>query len=146
MRCLSRFARKSRLSAGLSWSSSTSHAAVSRLPSVPMSYHSQHSDSRQALLFDADRDSRTDVSESSIDTIEMSGLEEIPVTPARRHSFGRTHYGSDSHDSDEDSDVEDSGDQALLGSHLRPRGRERIEEHPTDTFSQVKRIVLEVCS
>ncbi|EJF62723.1 hypothetical protein DICSQDRAFT_58022 [Dichomitus squalens LYAD-421 SS1] len=108
-----------------------------------MSITSHHSDSRQALLFDADRESRTDDTESSVDTFEMSGLEEIPVTPARRHPFGPTHYGSDGHDSEEDLDSEDHGDQALLGSHSRSRRRERIEEHPTDILSQVKRIVLE---
>lgn len=110
-----------------------------------MSVSSHLSESRQALLFDADMESRTDEAGSSVDTIEMSGLEEIPVTPARRSTLGPAHYGSDDHDSDEDSDVEDSGDQALLGSQSRSHGRARTTEHrPMDTLSQVKRIVLEV--
>ena len=100
-------------------------------------------DSRQALLFDADRDSlRDDDLESNSDTIEMSGLEDVPVTPARRSHYDPARYHSDSPDSDDDSDVEDG--EALLGSHSRTRGRERLEEHRTGTFGQVKRIVLEV--
>ncbi|KAM5542758.1 hypothetical protein V8D89_003719 [Ganoderma adspersum] len=102
-----------------------------------------HSESRQALLFDADKESRGDKFDFSSDSIEMSSLDEIPVTPARRDTYGPTHYGSDGNDSDEGSDVEDGGDQALLGSRSRSRGRERTEEHPMDTLSQVKRIVLE---
>ncbi|KAI0657206.1 hypothetical protein C8Q70DRAFT_920207 [Cubamyces menziesii] len=100
-------------------------------------------DSRQNLLFDADAHN-VDDSETSSDTIEMTGLEEIPVTPARRGSYGSAHYATGSHDSDEDSDIEDGGDQALLGSHSRTRGRERSQEgHPTHMFGQVKRIVIE---
>ena len=103
-------------------------------------------DSRQNLLFDADAHT-VDGSETSSDTIEMTGLEEIPVTPARRGSYGSAHYVTGSHDSDEDSDIEDGGDQALLGSHSRTRGRERSQEgHPTHMFGQVKRIVIEVSS
>lgn len=102
-------------------------------------------DSRQALIFDVDRDSHQgDDSESNSDTIEMSGLEEVPVTP-RRVGYGTSAYRSSSLDSDDDSDVEDAGDQALLGPRLRTRGRERSAEHAVGTFSQVKRIVLEVC-
>ena len=101
-------------------------------------------DSRQALIFDADRDSQHgDDSESSSDTFEMSGLEEVPVTP-RRIDYGTSPYRSNSMDLDDDSDIEDAGDQALLGPHSRTRGRERTVEHATDLFSQVKRIVLEV--
>ncbi|RDX52887.1 hypothetical protein OH76DRAFT_1470326 [Lentinus brumalis] len=100
-------------------------------------------DSRQALIFDVDRDSHQgDDSESNSDTIEMSGLEEVPVTP-RRVGYGTSAYRSSSLDSDDDSDVEDAGDQALLGPRLRTRGRERSAEHAVGTFSQVKRIVLE---
>ncbi|KAI1791516.1 hypothetical protein LXA43DRAFT_1010590 [Ganoderma leucocontextum] len=98
-----------------------------------------HLDSRQPLLFGADKESRADL---STDSIEMSSLDEIPVTP-RRDAYGPTPYGSDDNDSDEDSDVEDRGDQALLGSRSRSRGRGRTEELPPDTLSQVKRIVLE---
>lgn len=100
--------------------------------------------SRQALLFDADRDSLRDDDSESSDTIEMSGLEEVPVTPARRSNYDATRYHSGSTDSDDDSDVEDG--EALLGPRSRTRGRERSEEHPTNTntFGQVKRIVLEV--
>ena len=105
-----------------------------------------HSESRQALLFDADKESRGDKYDLSSDSIEMSSLDEIPVTPARRDTYGPTRYGSDGNDSDEESDVEDGGDQALLGSRSRSRGRGRTEEHPMDTLSQVKRIVLEVRS
>ncbi|KAI0806786.1 hypothetical protein C8Q74DRAFT_1453140 [Fomes fomentarius] len=97
--------------------------------------------SRQALLFDADRDSLRDDGSESSDTIEMSGLEEVPVTPARRSNYDATRYHSGSTDSDDDSDVEDG--EALLGPRSRTRGRERSEEHPTNTFGQVKRIVLE---
>ena len=61
-------------------------------------------DSRQNLLFDADAHT-VDGSETSSDTIEMTGLEEIPVTPARRSSYGSAQYVSGSHDSDDDSDV-----------------------------------------
>ncbi|KAI0737970.1 hypothetical protein C8Q80DRAFT_1114145 [Daedaleopsis nitida] len=98
-------------------------------------------DSRQALLFDADRDSQ-DVSddESSSDTIEMSGLEEVPVTPARRSNYGGPNYQPNLQESDDESDVEDG--EALLGPRTRTRGRERSEDHP-GTFSHVKRIVLE---
>ncbi len=103
-----------------------------------------HPDSRQALLFDADKESRADQFEFSTDSIEMLSLDEIPVTPARRDTHGPTPYDLDDNDSDEDSDVEDRGDQALLGSRSRTRGRERTEEHPPDTVSQVRRIVLEV--
>ena len=100
-------------------------------------------EARQALLFDADRESQhDDDSESNSDTIEMSGLEEVPVTPARRSRYDGSNYHSDPPDSDDDSDVEDG--EALLGPRSRTRGRERSEERPANTFSQVKRIVLEV--
>ena len=103
---------------------------------------SRQADSRQALLFDSDHDSHhaddSFAPESSTDTIEMSGLDEIPVTPARRPVYGTASYPDDPQDSDTDSDVE----EALLGSQLRTRGRER-QERPS-TFTQVKRIVLEV--
>ncbi|KAI0713635.1 hypothetical protein C8Q76DRAFT_732037 [Earliella scabrosa] len=99
-------------------------------------------EARQALLFDADRESQhDDDSESNSDTIEMSGLEEVPVTPARRSRYDGSNYHSDPPDSDDDSDVEDG--EALLGPRSRTRGRERSEERPANTFSQVKRIVLE---
>lgn len=102
-------------------------------------------DSQQALLLDIERDSQYDDDpESSSDSIEMTGLEDVPVTP-RRPMHGASVYHPDDHHSDDDSDGEDAGDQALLGSHMRTRGRERsLERHP-NTFSQVKRIVLEVC-
>ena len=99
-------------------------------------------DSRQGLLFDADHDSLhgdRDDFESSVDTIEMSGLDEIPVTPARRSRYDPSQYQEGSPDSDSDSDVE----EALLGARTRTRGRERSVERPT-IVTQVKRIVLEV--
>ncbi|RPD59304.1 hypothetical protein L226DRAFT_536323 [Lentinus tigrinus ALCF2SS1-7] len=100
-------------------------------------------DSRQDLIFDADRDSHHgDDSESSTDTFEMSCLEEVPVTP-RRIDYDTSPYRSSSLDLDDDSDIEDVGDQALLGSSSRTRSRERSAEHATDIFTQVKRIVLE---
>ncbi|OSD02084.1 hypothetical protein PYCCODRAFT_1435762 [Trametes coccinea BRFM310] len=100
-------------------------------------------DSRDHLLFDADGHAG-DESETSSDTIEMTGLEEIPVTPARRGSYGAAQYVSGSHDSDDDSDIEDGGDQALLGSRSRTRGPERSQERSKDDiFGQVKRIVIE---
>ncbi|KAL7282933.1 hypothetical protein ACG7TL_002351 [Trametes sanguinea] len=100
-------------------------------------------DSRDHLLFDADGHVG-DESETSSDTIEMTGLEEIPVTPARRGSYGAAQYVSGSHDSDDDSDIEDGGDQALLGSRSRTRGPERSQERSKDDiFGQVKRIVIE---
>ncbi|KAI0355089.1 hypothetical protein OH77DRAFT_1425148 [Trametes cingulata] len=99
-------------------------------------------DSRHNLLFDADAHQGED-SETSSDTIEMTGLEEIPVTPARRNSYGSAQYVADSHDFEDDSDSEDSGEQALLRSGSRTRGRERLEEGATSMFSQVKRIVIE---
>ncbi|KAI0668399.1 hypothetical protein C8Q78DRAFT_979705 [Trametes maxima] len=105
-------------------------------------------DSRHHLLFDADTH-HVDDSETSSDTIEMTGLEEIPVTPARRSAYGSAQYARDPQDSgtdsdsnsDVDSDNEDAGEQALLGS--RSSGRERMTERTTSIFSQVKRIVVE---
>ena len=129
---------------GLSLIPPHSHENIPRLSGSLMSM--AHSESRQALLFDADKESRGDKFDLSSDSIEMSSLDEIPVTPARRDTYGPTRYGSDGNDSDEESDVEDGGDQALLGSRSRSRGRGRTEEHPMDTLSQVKRIVLEVRS
>ena len=94
-------------------------------------------DSRQELLFDADRHSHhDDDTESSVDTIEMAGLDEIPVTPARR-SYGT--YPDDSPDSETDSDIE----EALLGSRTHIRGHEQSGNRP-DTVTQVKWLVLEV--
>ncbi|CDO71876.1 hypothetical protein BN946_scf184940.g23 [Trametes cinnabarina] len=99
--------------------------------------------SRDHLLFDADTQAG-DESETSSDTIEMTGMEEIPVTPARRGSYGAAQYVAGSHDSDSDSDTEDGGDQALLGPRLRTRGPERSQERSKDDiFGQVKRIVIE---
>lgn len=110
--------------------------------SHPPRAHSLAMESRQHLIFDADRDSQHgDESETSSDTIEMSGFEEVPVTPARRNQYSPARYNADS---DDDSDVEDAGEQALLGSRTRTRGRERSEDRPTSTLGQVKRIVLEV--
>ncbi|KAI8999121.1 hypothetical protein BD414DRAFT_433700 [Trametes punicea] len=99
-------------------------------------------DSRENLLFDADAHN-VDDSDTSSDTIEMTGLEEVPVTPARRTSYGSAHQLGGSHDSDDDSDVEDEGDHALLGSRLRTRGPERARERSSELFVQVKRIVIE---
>ncbi|KAI0628786.1 hypothetical protein C8Q77DRAFT_339917 [Trametes polyzona] len=99
-------------------------------------------DSRQNLLFDTDAHG-VDESESSSDTIEMTGLEEVPVTPARRNSYGSSHYEAGPHDSDDDSDSDDGGDQALLGTRTRTRGRERSQENKLSVFTQVKRIVIE---
>lgn len=121
---------------------SHSHENIPPLSASLMSM--AHSDSRQPLLFDADKEGRADPFDDSQDSIEMSTLDEIPVTPAHQDAYGRPRYDSDDNDSDGDSDVEDHGDQALLGSRSRSRGRDRTEEHPTDTLSQVKRIVLEV--
>ncbi|KAI0823908.1 hypothetical protein BC628DRAFT_1323965 [Trametes gibbosa] len=99
-------------------------------------------DSRQTLLFDADAH-HVDESDTSSDTIEMTGMEEIPVTPARRNNYGTSHYGDGPHDSEDESDSDDAGDQALLGLHSRTRGRERSEDGKPTVFRQVKRIVIE---
>ncbi|KAI0373191.1 hypothetical protein BV20DRAFT_989735 [Pilatotrama ljubarskyi] len=99
-------------------------------------------DSRHHLLFDADAH-HVDDSETSSDTIEMTGLEEIPVTPSRRNSYGSAQYVANSHDFEDESDSEDNGEQALLGSSSRTRGRERLEEGTTSVFGQIKRIVVE---
>ncbi|OJT13033.1 Solute carrier family 41 member 2 [Trametes pubescens] len=99
-------------------------------------------DSRQHLLFDTDAHN-VDDSETSSDTIEMTGLEDIPVTPARTNTYGTAQYTNGPHDSDDDSDDDDEGEQALLGSRTRTRGRERSPEGKPSVFGQVKRIVIE---
>lgn len=99
-------------------------------------------EARHDLLFDADAH-HSDGSDTSSDTIEMAGLEEIPVTPARRNDYAPPPYDGP-RDSDDESDGDDAGEQALLGAHSRTRGRERPQDGKPTVFHQVKRIVIEV--
>lgn len=122
------------------------HSSCTRRSPAPRGLHTLRTmDSRQTLLFDADAH-HVDESDTSSDTIEMTGMEEIPVTPARRNNYGTSHYGDGPHDSEDESDSDDAGDQALLGLHSRTRGRERSEDGKPTVFRQVKRIVIEVSS
>jgi solute carrier family 41 len=89
---------------------------------------------------------------SSEDDIEMANLEDIAVTPNPRFQNGTKHIPFDPHqqpedsdkDSDKDSDEEDEGDVALLGLPQRTHGRERIQVHMPQGWSQAKGIVIEV--
>lgn len=117
------------------------HSSRARPPHILRLLHHLHAmDSRHDLLFDADAH-HSDRSDTSSDTIEMAGLEEIPVTPARRNDYAQ--YDG-SRDSDDESDSDDAGEQALLGAHSRTRGRERPQDGKPTVFHQVKRIVIEV--
>ncbi|KAI0781489.1 hypothetical protein BD413DRAFT_683676 [Trametes elegans] len=99
-------------------------------------------EARKHLLFDADT-RNVDESETSSDSIEMTGLEDIPVTPARRGDYVSPRYSLHEPESEDESDSEHGGEQALLGSHSRTRGRERPPEGAPNVFNQVKRIVIE---
>ncbi|OBZ75059.1 Solute carrier family 41 member 1 [Grifola frondosa] len=83
-------------------------------------------------------DTRLD-SDSSSDTVEMSNLQEIAVTP-NHNNYG---HGPYHHDSDDEFIDEDEGNTALLGSRSRTRGSERSTPRYLRLWNEVKRIVIE---
>lgn len=83
-------------------------------------------------------------SDRGSDSIEMTNLDEVVVTPDLRHQSGSKHapYSPGQHDSDEEDEGEDGGNRALLGS----RGRELSPEGHTSRWAEVKSIVIQVLS
>ncbi|KAI0948740.1 hypothetical protein AcV7_009402 [Taiwanofungus camphoratus] len=80
-------------------------------------------------------------SDRGSDSIEMTNLDEVVVTPDLRHQSGSKHapYSPGQHDSDEEDEGEDGGNRALLGS----RGRELSPEGHTSRWAEVKSIVIQ---
>lgn len=78
--------------------------------------------------------------EDSSDTIEMTNLEDIVVTPNPHRQGYSTPFLNDAEDSD--SDDGDEGARALLGSGERSRRKENAEL--PGVWRQVKGIVIEV--
>lgn len=83
------------------------------------------------LNMDPHPESKLPHQDDSEGDIEMSAMDEIPVTPAP------IEYSRDD-DSDDESDGEDSGSRALLGSD-HPR-----ERHQNRLWPQIQGIVVEV--
>lgn len=82
---------------------------------------------------------------SSEDDIEMANLDDIAVTPDPRLQSTMKHPPLDTlEDSGDESDQDDEGEMALLGSPRSPRGRERKWGSSSERWSQVKGIVIEV--
>ena len=84
--------------------------------------------------------------DDSSDTIEMTNLEEVVVTPNPRSQGYHTPFLPDEDSGSEDEDAEggDEGERALLGSAGRSRGSERSPGRPLSIWAQVKDLVIEV--
>ncbi|OCH88237.1 hypothetical protein OBBRIDRAFT_734865 [Obba rivulosa] len=84
-------------------------------------------------------------SDSGSDSFEMAELDEIMVTPnpLRQDGYSYAPYILEQPDSDEESGDEESGNQALLGTGQRTRGRERSPPRGISVWAQVKSIVIE---
>lgn len=90
-------------------------------------------------------DSPFPASPASSETIELSDLEEIGVTPDshHRHTFRQTSaYLPEQADSDDEDDTGDDGTRALLDS--RSREPTPVPPHHRSVWSQIKNIVVEV--
>ncbi|KAH9948139.1 hypothetical protein B0H21DRAFT_265446 [Amylocystis lapponica] len=81
-------------------------------------------------------------SSSDSDTIEMTNLDEIVVTPNPRLQPAHKHVAfvpEEDTQLDDDTDDDEDGDRALLGS----RGRDRSPDRHASNWTQVKSIVIE---
>lgn len=88
------------------------------------------------------------LSTSDGNDIEMESIEEISETTDPSLHYGDKYiprpYDPNLDSEDHDGSEGDEGETALLGLSHRPRGLERITEHSSSPWSQVKGIVIEV--